>query len=172
MENTVSTELKFWKLALREAYYLDLIDEPDFVKMYSLEFYESLDNLSRRDKVPVQIVFDVMKNSELFAYLLREEVRIISTGDVPEDKRYFRRHWLSYLMDCLHDGYINANQYDVYRTSINFDSSEWSDSERSMAESIIGMIQFSIVHENPKAGQFIEKPSFELLMFMNDLEYV
>lgn len=172
MKNTVSTELKFWKLALRESYYLDLIDESDFIRMHTAEFYESIDTLTPTETVAAQTVFDVMKNTELFAELLREEIRIISTGDVPEDKRYFRRTWISYLLDCLHGGYINANEYEIYKSSINFDSSEWLDSERSLAESIIGMIQFSIVHENPKAGQFIEKPSFELLMFMNDLEYV
>ncbi len=172
MKNTVSTELKFWKLALRESYYLDLIDESDFIRMHTAEFYESIDSLTPTESVAAQTVFDVMKNTELFAELLREEIRIISTGDVPEDKRYFRRTWISYLLDCLHGGYINASEYDIYKSSINFDSSEWLDSERSLAESIIGMVQFSIVHENPKAGQFIEKPSFELLMFMNDLEYV
>jgi len=172
MKHAVSTELKFWKLALRETYYLDLIDESDFIRMHASEFYDSIDSLTP-DKIPsAQLVFDVMKNTELFAELLREEIRIISTGDVPEDKRYFRRSWISYLLDCRDGGYINANEYGIYKSSINFDSSEWLDSERSLAESIIGMIQFNIVHENPSAGQFIEKPSFELLMFMNDLEYV
>lgn len=172
MKEAVSSELKFWKLALRETYYLDLITQSEMIKMHTSDFFYHIDEVPLDDKDQVDVVLTIMNNPELFANLLREEITVLSKGCLPDDKRLFKKMYLSYLLDIQDAGHITEEIVDVYNNSINFDSEFWTTEERELAQSIVELFQFSAVQENPKIVQFIENPSFKILMYVNDLEYV
>lgn len=172
MRNAVATELKFWKLALREVYFLDLISEDDFMRMHAESFYENLTTIPVDDKSKVETVFEIMSNSKLFAMLMKEEANILTTAQLPDDKRLFKKMWLSYLLDCLHAEYLTLDQFEIYSEAISFDSRNWSENEVEVASEIIETLRFILVHDNPSAVEYIENPSFELLMYVNDLEYL
>lgn len=172
MREIVSSELKFWKLALRESYYLELITEDQLIRMHTSEFYDSINSPIGSDRKAIDIVLSVMHDTVLFANLMKEEARILSKGILPTDKRTFKKIWISYLLDCLNDNYITDSQFDIYYHSIEFDGFEWDDHECKAAQDVIEMIRFMLVHQNPKIVEYIENPSFDLLMYVNDLEYI
>jgi len=173
MREVISTELKFWKLALRESYHLGLITESDLIRMHSAAFYESLsESMNATDSANVAVVFDVMGDIQLFANLMKDEAQILITGVVPGDKSMFKKMWISYLLDCRSDKYITDEQFDVYYNSIEFDGIKWSKHEREAAHDIIEVIRLMLVHQNSNLMEYIENPSFDLLMYVNNLEYV
>jgi hypothetical protein len=172
MREVISTELKFWKLALRESYYLGLITEDDLMRMHSGDYYDSLNELMSTDSVLIEHVFGIMNDIELFVRLMQEEAAILSTGIIPDDKRVFKKMWLSYLLDCHDSKYISDEQFNIYYGSIKFDGIEWSAYELEVAHDIVEVIRLMLVHQNLKLMDYIKNPSFDLLMYINELEYI
>ena len=139
---------------------------------FTTTFYNSINSPTVEDSDNIELVLAVMDDTELFASLMKEEVSILSKGILPEDKRNFKKVWVSYLLDCLNNHYITDGQYDTYYRSIAFEGIDWIDHEREVAKDVIDMIRFMLVHQNRNIVDYIENPSFELLMYVNDLEYI
>lgn len=164
-------QLMLWKIAIRELYYLELIEESMFMRLYN---YDDVDTLSTsaEDQYCIDIVYETMKNVELMAQDLHEEVDIIAHGIIPNDKRVFKKMWLSYLLDCSERGLITQIDFNELRYQIDFMNSEWSDIELVSANSVVDMIRFMLIEKNPSSIEYLDNPSFELLMYANNLEYV
>jgi hypothetical protein len=172
MDKVISSELKFWKLALRETYYLGLITEVDLIRMHTSAFYNTISDENHKDSSQIEVVLSVMDNTDLFANLIKEEVDIISKGTLPDDKRTFKKMWVSYLLDCLDESYITDGEFEVYYDSIEFNGSTWTADERESAQDVVEIVRFMLLHQNPNMIEYIENPSFDMLMYANDLEYV
>lgn len=170
--------LQIWKFALRESYAMGLITEYDLIEMHTSEFYDLVYDSGAGINTAVGIVFDMMNNfrtsddNDVFIKLMKDEVKILSKGIIPDDKQVFKKMWLSYLLDCLDGGYINNTQFDQYYSSIKFDGTEWCKCELEAARDVVDTIRLMLVHRNPKLIEFIENPGFDLLMYINDLEYL
>lgn len=165
--------LKLWKVAIRELYYLDLLDENTFISMYHYGDHEyDYDSLNDSDKIIVDMVYDTLKNIELMAEALHEEVDVIARGILPKDKQVFKKMWLSYLLDCHDRGLITDADFSAMAPQIDFSNSDWSERELENANHVVDMIRFTLIEKNPASIEYIDNPSFDLLMYANNLEYV
>lgn len=172
MYEIVLNELKFWRIALRESYHLELITEDQLFRMHRSDYYENLNSYAYTECKYIELVFSLMNDSDLFANLMIEEANILFKGIIPTDKQSFKKIWLSYLLECLNDNYINESQFNIYYSSVEFNVVDWFDHERNAIRDVLEIIRFRLVHQNPKLIEYIANPTFDMLMYVNNLVYL
>lgn len=163
--------LKFWRLALTEVFNLGFIKEKDFIKMYEAEFYKSI-NTNIEDKKNILLVIDVMRNTTLFSSLVKKEIKIITKTELPETKKKFTGTWLSYLLECYECRLIDLDELNDFRYCVLFDNDVWDIEEIEIVEYVINKLRLHLLKTNPNGIDYIENPTFDMLMSVNEIGYV
>lgn len=163
--------LKFWRLALTEVFNLGFMKEKDFIKMYESDFYKSI-NINTEDKKTILLVIDIMRNTSLFTSLVKKEIRIITKTELPETKKNFSGTWLSYLLECYENRLIDLDELTEFRYCILFDNDTWDVEEKEIVDYIINKLRLYLVKANPHGIDYIENPTFDMLMTVNEIGYI
>lgn len=170
-KNISDSEVIGWKMYLKQLFITEIIDEDELQFMYNLPFM--IDKLEEDRHIEIfnlimdMATEDVKKdlNSSIIN-MIKEDIAFILDGSIKED---FERDWIFYLHECLNDGSINDEQYDVYRESIDF-TTPLSEDDKSIINEILNLLRIKIVKRNPDIISELETPTFDMLMIANDIE--
>jgi len=161
-------DITYWRIGLREVYSIDLISSEEFLHMYDREFLYQ-DYLTEKEYDIVKFIVDLISDADGFQELINEEMPFVFGGTLPDDKEYFRKHWLYHLAECLDEGHIDEEDFSNLSTSIDFLNPEWNEDEKMKVMTILDMLRITILAKVPSSIEYFENPSFEVLMYVNDI---
>lgn len=165
-ENKV--DIVFWRVGLRETYGMGVISKEEFLKMYEREFIYK-DFISPKEASVITFVTELISDTDSFAEHIQSENAFIFDGVVPDKKSEFKKHWLFYLAECLEEGHIDSEDFDTLLNGIDFEKSDWTEEEDLKVKTVLDILRVDMVGRIPSAMEFFKNPSFELLMFANDM---
>lgn len=158
-----------WRIGLREAYSLDMMNEDEFIYMYDKDFLYSEDINQQQYKI-IQFITNLISDSDGFSQLINEEMSFVFEGKLPDDKQYFRKHWMFHLTECLDEGHIDSDDLDVLISAVDFSNPEWTENERYKIFTILDMIRINMMVKVPTSFEYFVNPSFDVLMFANKMD--
>lgn len=161
-------DIVFWRIGLREVYSLDMITPEEFLYMYDRVFmYKEF--ITHKEASVVEFVTKLISNNDNFAKSIKEEVPFVFGGKIPDDKISFKKHWLFHLAECLEEGSIDEEDFGTLLNGIDFDNTEWTEDEKIKVNTILDMLRIDMLNTIPASMEFFENPSFDLLMFANNM---
>jgi len=153
-----------WKIVLRLYLQQEKINEVDFRCIYTNkcahdEILDSISNLTDEDLL-------------LSVKSLKSEASFLSKGELPEFKIDFKVPWFCYLIDLVEVGIISESDFDSYLSSIDFSKSNWLLSEIRNIDVILELYQMKLVTEKPEFLEYVDTPTYELLMIANGMDFL
>ena len=168
-EGTAEYVTKMWRIGLRTLIDNHTITFDEFASCFAKEFLGK-EPLTDRETEIVIAVNSVMGDTDRFARLVKEEIDWITRGTLPDAKEPFYSVWLSALMECQEGGHIDGEDMLSLKDSVDFERDGWGEDEKSAINTVLDMLRMTLILKNKNAFEFMENPSFELLMFVNGLE--
>jgi len=157
-----------WRVGLCETYDVGVISKEEFLKMYEREFIYK-DFISPKEESVIAFVADLMSNTDIFSQHIQSENTFIFDGAVPDKKSEFKKYWIFYLAECLEEGHIDSEDVATLLNGIDFEKSDWTEEEDLKVKTVLDILRIDMVGRIPSAIDFFKNPSFELLMFANDM---
>jgi hypothetical protein len=158
-----------WRIGLREAYDGDMITSEEFLSMYDRSFmYKEF--LSDKEAEIVKYITNLLSDVDGFGVHLKSEMPFIFGGEIPKDKLGFKKHWLFHLAECMEEGHIDDEDFSNLMMGIDFSNPEWTEDETMKVNTILDMLRIAMLVRVPASMDFFENPSFEILMFANDMD--
>jgi hypothetical protein len=169
---THPTDTICWKLYLKELFLAKKINEKDLKRIYTLDF--RFDKLtSNKDLIIGDMIMELMERdikdgeNTTFKKIIREDVDFILDGKI---KPNFELEWKFYLFECLHYKFIDNKKYTEYKKSIDF-KKPMEEKDYNKIKEILNLLRIRLVSKFPETITYIEKPSFEVLMAANNMDY-
>lgn len=169
-KDIANADIKLWRMALRSLYARNIISKSELLTGHKIYFFGNK-KLGAREEFITSNATTVLSDMTGLKESLSIEARFIASGELPVIKSDFESHWLSHLAECVAEEYITESEFDEYSNRIDFSSYSYTDDEMNYVEMILDMVRFELLSKNPRAIEFIENPSFELLMFVNRIDW-
>ena len=157
-----------WKIALLHMFKSEYISDHELIDLHKNNLFLK-ENMTHRERDILFKALSVMDDVDGIKELLSIEANFISKGELPQ-KKLFESHLIGYLAECLCESCIT--EFELFEMMSEFDYSFdiYSEKEKYYIDIILEMVRLNLVSKNPSAIQFIDNPSFELLMFVNGVE--
>ncbi len=165
-KDIVKLEIMLWRRVLQQLFSQNKISHDELLKYHNKCLFDLNHITGRELDIRKLAISDIDKKDE-YAQLLKIEANFISAGVVPDSKSDFQAIWVGQLAECVSNSFITENEFYEFSDMIDFKSYFYNEEEMSYIDMILDVVRFSLVNENPSAIDFIENPSFDLLMFVN-----
>jgi len=164
MENAKIDDATCWKLAIKFLLINRDITEEEYKNLH--DFNVLMKNRVEVDKSISIRVDDILEiYPQVLIKLIQTETAFLIDRKIPDN---FEMYWVSYLIECLTGGYINEDTYQIYRNSINFDT-PITKKEYYLIDEVLEYLRTKTVKKAPSVINFIDNPSFDVLMAANEL---
>jgi len=127
------------------------------------------DFLSPRETSVITHITNLISDTDSFAGHIESENKFIFDAELPKDKAAFKKHWIYYLAECLEESHIDSEDFDTLLNGIDFSNSVWSKEEELKVNTILDILRVEMISKVPSAIDFLKNPSFEVLMFANNM---
>lgn len=169
-DGTTNYVLKMWRIALRNLYSMGGVTRDEFISCFDKSFLGK-EPLTARESDIVESVNVIMSDSGSFTVLVKQDIDWITRGVIPE-KSSFSDMWMSALLECKEDAFLEPSEFDPLCDTIDFSVDEWLDGEMDTVNMVLDKLRMSILKKNPSAFEFMDNPSFDVLMYMNGMSTI
>ena len=159
---TYFTEKICWKWASKFLLINGDITEDIYMKLYDMDKLEE-----NGYEIPIDIFTKlndvIVVYPEEVSEIIKEEVNFLINGNI-----YNELLWVSYLVECLVEGYITGEKYEKYRNAIDF-TLPLGKKEYYIINEILDYLRVEGVKRVPSLIDDFKNPSFDVLMAANKL---
>jgi len=159
---------RFWKVGVRVLHNSGYIKDSEFVDVWEQvtpdymgcdEYIASINNK----------IYEIMLNAEEIKPFLSAEVEFLRSTEIPEYKSKFKSLWYSMICDMEYRKLINLDEHDRWFNGTHFEDTVWSRKEIRLVNAVKSLIQQDLVSKNPSMLDYIDEPSFDVLMTANGM---